>query len=130
MTDRLNILFLFSDQHRGDWMPYDEETFRKMNVEPLPIRMPNLRALMDRGTTFTRHICNSPVCVPARACLASGMHYDRCEVYNNDYCVSFIYYNIYSTAFFTKISRLCCVCISVPVCSIRHSSIQSGVFFH
>lgn len=86
MTERKNILLLFSDQHRGDWMPYDEETSRKIHALPVPIRMKNIRQLMDEGVTFTHNISNSPLCVPARACLASGMQYDRCEVYNNDYC--------------------------------------------
>ncbi len=35
--------------------------------------------------TFTRAASNSPLCVPARACLASGLEYNRCRVYNNGY---------------------------------------------
>lgn len=86
MCNRPNILLLFSDQHRGDWMPYDDATFERMHAEPVPVRMSNMRRLMDRGVTFTRNMSCSPLCVPARACLASGMQYDHCEVYNNDYC--------------------------------------------
>jgi len=119
MNERLNILFLFSDQHRGDWMPYDEETFRSMQVEPLPIRMPNLRTLMDQGTTFTRHICNSPVCVPARACLASGMHYDRCEVYNNDYC-----YPLDQKTFYAVLKEG-----GYQVCSVGKCDLHKPIFY-
>jgi len=86
MKKQPNLLFLFSDQHRGDWLPYDETTFREMRVEPVPVRMNNVRQLMDSGVVFSNAASNSPLCVPARACLASGMMYDRCEVYNNDYC--------------------------------------------
>ena len=69
--DRPNILFFFSDQHRGDWMPYAQPSSSPEGDAP-PLRMPNIRSLMDRGTTFTRAATNSPLCVPARACLALG----------------------------------------------------------
>jgi len=69
-----NILFLFPDQHRGDWVPSNAD---------LPIRMPNLAKLAERGMTFTRCYTPSPLCAPARACLASGRSYDRCGVKNN-----------------------------------------------
>ena len=81
-----NILFLFPDQHRGDWMPYGDDVFASMGVEPLPLRVPHLRELMDQGTTFTHTATNSPLCVPARACLASGMHYNHCGAFNNRFC--------------------------------------------
>lgn len=34
MNRKPNILFFFSDQHRGDWMPYDEESngFRALPI--------------------------------------------------------------------------------------------------
>lgn len=88
MTDepRKNILFLFPDQHRGDWLPYDKDVFASMGNSEIRLRMPNLRGLMERGTSFTRAVTNSPLCVPARACLAAGMHYHHCRVYNNDFC--------------------------------------------
>lgn len=82
---RPNILFLFPDQHRGDWMPYSKEVFNKMGMEELPLRMPNIKRLMDEGTTFTRAVTPSPLCAPARACLASGLRYDNCNVPDNSY---------------------------------------------
>lgn len=84
--ERTNILFLFSDQHRGDWMPYDSAALQSLGCPPLPLRMPHIRALMDQGTTFTRAATNSPLCVPARACLALGQDYERCGAWNNDFC--------------------------------------------
>ena len=83
--DRPNILFFFSDQHRGDWMPYAQPSSSPEGDAP-PLRMPNIRSLMDRGTTFTRAATNSPLCVPARACLALGQDYEHCGAWNNDFC--------------------------------------------
>ena len=82
---RRNILLLLADQHRGDWMPFRPEEFLPAGG-PLPLRMPNIRRLMDRGTSFTRAVTDSPLCVPARACLALGQGYDRCGAWNNDFC--------------------------------------------
>ena len=82
-----NILFLFADQHRGDLLPGLSGDF--------PLRMPHLRRLMDRGTTFTRAATNSPLCVPARACLALGRDYENCGTWNNDFCCSLDAPNFY-----------------------------------
>lgn len=83
MEKRPNFLFLFSDQHRGDWMPYDAEIKRKLGVEELRLNMPNIRGLMDCGTAFTTAVSPAPLCAPARACLASGKRYKNCRVYSN-----------------------------------------------
>jgi arylsulfatase len=69
-----NLLFLFPDQLRYDF------------VEPggaVPVRTPNLKKLADRGVRFTQAITPAPLCAPARACLASGLEYDRCAVPSN-----------------------------------------------
>jgi len=78
-----NFLFLFPDQHRGDWMPYPETVSRTMGMDPLPLKMPNIRKLMSEGVTFTRTVTPSPLCAPARACLAAGLRYHRCRVPSN-----------------------------------------------
>jgi arylsulfatase len=85
-----NILFLFPDQHRGDWMPYGDEILTGLEMEKLPLNMPNIRRLMDEGITFTRTMTPSPLCAPARACLASGTRYGKCNVPDNmhDYPLS------------------------------------------
>jgi len=41
-----NILFLFPDQHRADWMPYNKEIFNQLGMDELPLNMPNIRKLM------------------------------------------------------------------------------------
>lgn len=79
-----NILFLFPDQHRGDWMPYTQDILNKLDVSDLQVEMPNIKKLMNNGVSFTRAITPSPLCAPARACLASGLRYIRCQVENND----------------------------------------------
>lgn len=73
-AQRPNFLFLFPDQHRYDWCGLNRA---------LPVRTPNLDALARRGVEFTRAIVASPLCAPSRACLASGMEYERCGVINN-----------------------------------------------
>ena len=53
-----NLLVLMNDQHsRGYLGCYGH---------PL-VRTPNLDALADRGTRFTKGYTNSPICVAARA---------------------------------------------------------------
>ncbi len=84
MGNTPNFLFLFSDQHRGDWMPYGEELKRKLGIETLELHMPNIEKMMERGTTFSCAVSPSPLCAPARACLASGKRYKNCRVYHNN----------------------------------------------
>ena len=73
-TARPNFLFVLSDQHRHDWLGC---------AGAVPVRTPNLDALAAGGTRFTQVYCASPVCGPSRACLASGLDYDRCGVPNH-----------------------------------------------
>ena len=68
---KLNVLFLFSDEHRRDALGcYDH---------PLA-KTPNLDKLAARGTSFSNAYTSSPICVPARASLAAGeyVHKTRC----------------------------------------------------
>jgi arylsulfatase len=75
-TDRRlpNILFFLPDQHRFDWTSLNPD---------LPLRMPHLARLAQRGTVFTNAVCPSPLCAPSRASLAAGKSYPRCGVANN-----------------------------------------------
>jgi len=81
--NRPNFLFLFPDTHRGDWMPYDTDVLAELGMGELPLRLPNLKRLMEQGVTFTRAVTPSPLCAPARACLASGLRYDQAGVAGN-----------------------------------------------
>lgn len=69
-----NILFFFPDQHRPDWLGVNPD---------LPLRTPNLDRLCEQGIRFTNTFTPSPVCSPARACLATGRDYCRCGVSDN-----------------------------------------------
>jgi arylsulfatase A-like enzyme len=71
---RPNILLLFPDQHRPDWLGWNPE---------LPLRTPNLERLAARGVRFLHAYTDSPICAPARAALASGRGYARCRVPDN-----------------------------------------------
>jgi len=70
-----NLLFLFPDQWRGDWTPWEEGG--------PPLRAPNLGRLAARGTVFPQCRANSPLCLPMRACLAQGARYGRAGVVDN-----------------------------------------------
>ncbi|MBT3342093.1 MAG: sulfatase-like hydrolase/transferase [Gemmatimonadetes bacterium] len=75
MSTRPNILFVQSDQQRPDWV--------EMNPS-IPVRTPNLRHLSDRGRWLRNAVCPSPLSAPSRACVASGLEYDRCRVWGNE----------------------------------------------
>ena len=97
MGKKQNFLFLFSDQHRGDWMPCD------VRNGPF-LRLPSLCSLMENGTTFTSAVTPAPLCAPARACLASGRRYRHCRVYTNgenyDACLPSFYAALRSAGYF------------------------------
>lgn len=60
---RPNVLFLFSDEHDP----------RHMGISGSPLaQTPHLDALARRGTRFVNAYTPSPICVPARASLATG----------------------------------------------------------
>ena len=61
--NRPNILFIFTDQMRGDTLG---------SLPDSPVISPNLDRLSSEGVTFTRCMSNSPLCVPARASLMTG----------------------------------------------------------
>lgn len=69
-----NILFLFPDQYHADFFE---------GAPGLPIRTPNLNRLRKSGMAFSNAFTPSPLCAPARACLASGRAYGDCGVLNN-----------------------------------------------
>ncbi len=80
-----NILFLFPDTFRADFIPLDNKTKAELGICDISVQMPVLEELQKTATTFINTITPSPLCAPARACLASGCKYDSCRVPNNDY---------------------------------------------
>jgi arylsulfatase len=69
-----NLLFFLPDQHRPDWLGVNPD---------LPLRTPSLDRLAASGMQFVNAFTPSPLCAPARACLASGWDYERCRVPSN-----------------------------------------------
>ncbi|MDB3954415.1 sulfatase-like hydrolase/transferase, partial [Alphaproteobacteria bacterium] len=61
----MNVLYIMSDQHQGKASGCYGHDF---------IQTPNIDRLAASGTRFTRAFTNSPICVPARAALATGKH--------------------------------------------------------
>lgn len=73
-----NILLVFPDQHRGDWLGFRGTT---------GVATPNIDAIAARGVAFENALTPSPVCSPARACLALARSYDRQPIPNNKHDV-------------------------------------------
>jgi choline-sulfatase len=74
--DRPNILFIMADQFRADYMGCAGAGF---------LRTPHLDRLAARGVRFTQCASNSPLCVPARVALATGLDPRRTGVLDNDH---------------------------------------------
>lgn len=69
-----NLLYIISDQHnRGTLGCYGHPS----------VQTPNLDRLAARGTRFTRAYTNCPICVPARASLATGRYVHQIEHWDN-----------------------------------------------
>ncbi len=71
-----NILMFLPDQWRPDWLGFPGK---------VPARTPNIDRLAARGVVFARASTPSPLCAPARACLATGRDYRRNGVPNNSF---------------------------------------------
>jgi arylsulfatase len=75
MPEKPNIIFIFSDQHRGDTMGAAGNK---------AVITPNLDRIAAEGAHFTRCSTNSPLCMPARASMMTGLHVSQHGVWNND----------------------------------------------
>ncbi len=76
MTARPNILWLLSDQHRGDIMGA-----RGHHV----VRTPNMDRLAREGVLFNDVFCQGPLCVPARVSLMTERYVRDHGAFENDY---------------------------------------------
>ena len=72
-SNRPNILLLLPDQHRADWL----------GCVLGPVDTPHIDSLSSEGVIFNNAYTPSPLCGPARACLASGRNYRSCGVKSN-----------------------------------------------
>ena len=69
-----NLLFICSDQHACNALG--------CYGHPL-VRTPHLDALAATGTRFTTAYSSSPICVPARAAIATGRHVHQCRAWSS-----------------------------------------------
>jgi len=76
MARRKNIVLLFPDQLRADFVGCYGAAFMKT---------PNIDALCSTGIIYERAISPSPVCIPARASLLTGLNCIKTGVFNNDH---------------------------------------------
>jgi choline-sulfatase len=74
MPKPANLLFICSDQHSRD--------MSGCYGNPV-IQTPNIDALAARGIRFTNAVTNCPVCVPARAALATGKYVHQIGYWDN-----------------------------------------------
>ena len=74
LVNRPNIVFICSDQHSHNYMGYAGH--------PL-VQTPNLDRIASEGMVFENAYCGSPVCVPGRSSMMTGMNASDCGSYCN-----------------------------------------------
>lgn len=73
-SEQPNILLIMTDQLRYDWLGYAGNS---------NVHTPHIDSIARRGIRFTRAVCNSPLCAPSRASIASGCYPHRTGVMDN-----------------------------------------------
>ena len=67
-AEPMNVLLIVSDEHGREFAGCYGNTV---------VRTPHIDGLASRGVVFESAYCNSPICVPSRACLATGNYVHR-----------------------------------------------------
>ena len=65
MSERMNVLFIITDQHRSDHMSCAGNTI---------LNTPNLDKLASAGVRFTSAFVANPICMPNRASIFTGLY--------------------------------------------------------
>jgi hypothetical protein len=68
-----NVLFLMTDQ----------QSWNALGVLNPAVKTPNLDRLAARGIVFDQAVCQSPMCIPSRYSLSTGMYPAQVGVRNN-----------------------------------------------
>lgn len=72
-----SLVMIFCDELRQDALGcYGNEAG--------PMRTPNIDRIAEKGVLFENCFCNSPVCVPSRASLITGLYPEDTAVYDNE----------------------------------------------
>lgn len=74
-----NVLLIMSDQHRGDCLDFTTQ----LDGTLTHVQTPHLRRLASEGVCFTRFHSESPVCIPARALMQTGIAPHRSRILAN-----------------------------------------------
>lgn len=72
--DQKHIIFLLSDQHNAARAGFAGDEY---------VRTPNLDKLAASGVVLDNCYCNSPLCVPSRASMLSGLLPNQIDIFNN-----------------------------------------------
>ncbi len=75
---RPNFVFLCSDQHSAQYAGFSGHPF---------VKTPNLDRIAGRGVRFSAAYCGSPLCVPSRSSMMTGMYASDL----NSFCNSTVY---------------------------------------
>lgn len=67
--DKKNLLIILSDEHNKRMLGINGHSH---------VKTPNMDKMAKEGSIFQNAYCNSPICVPSRAILATGRH--NCEI--------------------------------------------------
>jgi len=77
--DKLNVIFIISDQHRYDHMGCSGNRV---------VQTPYLDKFSSEGVHFSEAFCNSPMCMPSRASLLTGLYPNAHGVRSNGMILS------------------------------------------
>ena len=72
-----NVVYIFCDELRQDALECYGNPAGTMKT-------PNIDSIANRGVLFENCFCNSPVCVPSRASLLTGLYPEDTAVYHNE----------------------------------------------
>lgn len=74
---RPNVLWIFCDELRGDALSCYGNSL-------VPVRTPHIDRIAESGVVFDEYYVNSPVCVPSRTAILTGMAPEQTGVYHNE----------------------------------------------
>jgi len=73
-----NVIFILSDQHNYNISGFMGNQF---------VKTPNIDKLAKNGVSMTNCYCNSPLCIPSRSSMLSGLLPSRTGIFNNMQCL-------------------------------------------
>ena len=74
MSEKMNVLFIMTDQQRADHM--------SCAGNPI-LKTPNIDSIANGGIRFANTYCTNPMCTPNRACLLTGLYPNMSGVRSN-----------------------------------------------